>query len=144
MRYNMRKHTCYFAHSRVDYGTLREKGVLDNIRHVFSCKVINPGNPTFLRKMEGIIDRYTPANEYIRPFLELINSCDCLIFMAQESDKTGIGTFLEVRHAESIGMPVYVWDGIKFTTQYRLDECHNRSGKRDYKSNWAKVTIING
>lgn len=132
----------YFAHSRKDYGTKREKDMLRKIKHVFTgCEFINPGEPKFQDEMEAKVDRFQSANEYIQPFLKIINDCTFLVFMPLATGKTGVGTYLEVRHAEACGILVYVWDGKGFTTNYRLDECHTHAGKLDYKDNWSKCTI---
>lgn len=135
----------YFAHSRSDYNTNREKEMLRKLNFVFSgCKIINPGAKKFQKKMEGLVDRMQSANEYIQPFLKIINECSCLVFMPLTTGKVSVGTYFETRHAEACKIPVYVWDGMKFVTLYRLDECHNRGGKLDYKDNWAILTIGKG
>ena len=132
----------YFAHSRSDYGMQVEKKMLTLIKqHFKDCEMINPGAPAFRRWVEPQVDKFQSANEYITPFLKVINGCDFLVFMPLETGKTGVGTFLEVRHAEASQIPVYVWNGEDFTTEYRLDECHNRGGKLDYKDNWSLLTL---
>ena len=132
----------YFAHSRKDYLSEREKNMLKKIKHVFTgCKIINPGEPNFQKKMEAMVDRFQSANEYMKPFFEIIQDCNFLVFMPLTTGRTGVGTYLETRHAEACEIPVYVWDGRGFTTNYRLDECHTHAGKVDYKDNWSKYTL---
>ena len=131
----------YFAHPRKTYNTQRERNALVRIKEVFSnCIIINPSTPKFQQKVQEEIEPYMSANEYITPFLRAINECSCLIFMPLANGKVGVGTFLEVRHSEACEIPVYLFDGKNFTTIYRLDECHTRSGKLDYADNWGIVT----
>jgi hypothetical protein len=130
----------YFAHPRLTYNTEREKNMLKKIKHVFSgCRVINPGKPAFQKKMETLVERMLSANEYMKPFFQIINKCDCLVFMPLVNNNMGVGTFLETKHAEACMIPVYTWDGVKFITNYKLTEIHCHGGKKDYKDYWAKV-----
>ena len=134
----------YFAHSRKDYGSMREKNMLKKIKHVFiGVEIINPGEPEFQRKTEHLIERMLSANEYMKIFFKIINDVDFLIFMSLENGNMGVGTYLETRHAEACEIPVYVWDGVGFTTNYKLTEIHCHGGKRDYRDYWAKVEFLN-
>ena len=134
----------YFAHPRLTYNTKREKLMLSRIGKVFKgVEVINPGEPKFQRKMETLIERMLSANEYMKPFFEIINNVDFLAFMPLENNNMGVGTYLEVRHAEACEIPVYVWNDIGFTMNYKLTEIHCHGGKRDYRDYWAKVEFLN-
>lgn len=134
----------YFAHSRIDYLSQREKIMLDRIRKVFvGVEIINPGEPEFQRKMESHVERMLSANEYMKPFFEIINDMDFLVFMSLENKNVSVGTYLEVRHAEACEIPVYIWDGIGFTMNYKLTEIHCHGGKKDYRDFWAKVEFLN-
>ena len=134
----------YFAHPRLTYNTEREKSMLSKIKKVFvGVEVINPGELKFQQKMEPLIERMLSANEYMKPFFEIINDMDFLVFMPLANKNVGVGTYLEVRHAEACEIPLYVWDGVGFTMNYKLTEIHCHGGKRDYKDFWAKVEFLN-
>lgn len=132
----------YFAHPRLLYGTQREKVMLSRIRKVFvGVEIINPGAPKFQRKMSYLIDSYMTKDEYMIPFFQIIDECNSVVFYTLESGKVGIGTLMEVRHAEENEIPVYTWDGIRFTTDYKLVECHTHGAKIDWKDNYARIEI---
>lgn len=134
----------YFAHPRLSYGTQRERDMLKRIMHVFTgCEIINPGEPKFQKKMESLVERMLSANEYMIPFFKIINDVDILVFMPLENKNMSVGTYLEVRHAEACEIPVYVWNGVGFVTDYKLTEIHCHGGKRDYKDYWAKMEFVN-
>ena len=60
----------YFAHPRKTYDTEQEKQALKRIVQVFTgCKIINPSEPKFQKKMEEQVESYMSAHEYITPFL---------------------------------------------------------------------------
>ena len=121
----------------------REELMLEKIKCSFpGYKIINPGEPNFQNKIGVVLYTFPTKKDYIKPFLDIIDGCDCLVFMAQTTGKLGIGTFLEVRHAETTGKPVYTLSCDIFTTQYRLEECHTHSGKKDWASNYAEVFLI--
>lgn len=133
------KSKLYFTHSLSDYGTQAERFMLDRILETFSgCDLVNPAG------LDKEIDEdiYLSIDEYMQPFYTIIDECDVLVFMPiSKAGKLGIAAFLEVRHAETNKLPVYVYNGTFFTARYRIDECHTLGGKKDYNNNWAQLTI---
>jgi hypothetical protein len=88
----------YYAHPISDYNTQNEK---DNILKLekLGFDVLNPNNPAYEEayKLQGM-----------QVFLDLINTCDCLVFETFDFGNSPIpaGVYKEILHAEKLGLLV--------------------------------------
>jgi hypothetical protein len=85
----------YYAHAMWLYGTKREKEEQRQIiRNFPKCTVVNPGK---LKQLE---------DNSMEFYKNIVAGCDCLVF-SRLAGRVTSGVGIEIKHALSLGKPVY-------------------------------------
>ena len=137
------KKTCYFAHSRLQYGFVVEREAMELIKDKFpGYKIFNPGSDRNQRDFMRGLNPYAPVMEYMQVFFRRIDECEFLVFMTQENGMLGRGTAEEIKYALGCNKDVFCIElpvNVCKITENDIIEIHTRGGKKDWRSNWAKV-----
>jgi hypothetical protein len=85
----------YYAHAMLLYGTEREKEEQEQIIQRFpNCALVNPNN----------LER--PEDDGMEFYKNIVAGCDSLVF-SRLAGRVTTGVGIEIKHARSLGKPVY-------------------------------------